>query len=478
MIIVFFYVVVSFASSQTEGCTDPVACNFDPSAEVDNGSCIYPDECGICFGNNNSCSSEAVNFLGNWKGTHDESILAEYLWEWIEYNLKPYNEVWGYTNEAGNEYALIGTWDGTHIIDLSTYPNAPQEISFIPGSFSSHRDIKTFGHYMYIGTEANLGDPDLLPNWVVDPEGVQVVNIADPANPVLVNEWDQIYQSHNLMIDDNGYLYVIGTDALDDLNILDLSNPEFPVKVGGWSYSSGPSEEGYLHDVCIHEDILYGCAIYRDRMYALDISDKSNPQLLHAWDGIPWAHACWVSEDGSTLFTGSETVGGHIMSWDVSGITDGNVNLLDEWLPPGGELWSAHNLFVKGNYLYISYYVYGLQILDISDPNNLVRVGYYDTLEEPSGISIYSGVWGVFPYFNSNKVLISDRLNGLYVLEDAATFSLGDVNADGGLNILDIVIIVNIILGTSEFVPTADVNQDGGINILDVVTLVNMILES
>ena len=30
----------------------------------DDGSCIYPDECGICNGENNSCLSENVNFIG------------------------------------------------------------------------------------------------------------------------------------------------------------------------------------------------------------------------------------------------------------------------------------------------------------------------------------------------------------------------------------------------------------------------------
>jgi len=53
---------------------------------------------------------------------------------------------------------------------------------------------------------------------------------------------------------------------------------------------------------------------------------------------------------------------------------------------------------------------------------------------------------------------------------------LGDVNGDGSLNILDIVIIANIILGSAEDVPQADVNLDGQLNILDIVTLANMIL--
>ena len=50
---------------------------------------------------------------------------------------------------------------------------------------------------------------------------------------------------------------------------------------------------------------------------------------------------------------GSETTGGHIMSWDVSNLE--NVEYLDEWMPPGGESYSAHNLFVKDNFLYIKF---------------------------------------------------------------------------------------------------------------------------
>ena len=33
-----------------EGCTDASACNYDPTANVDNGSCATLDECGVCGG--------------------------------------------------------------------------------------------------------------------------------------------------------------------------------------------------------------------------------------------------------------------------------------------------------------------------------------------------------------------------------------------------------------------------------------------
>ena len=57
----------------------------------------------------------------------------------------------------------------------------------------------------------------------------------------------------------------------------------------------------------------------------------------------------------------------------------------------------------------------------------------------------------------------------------------GDLNLDSEINILDIVILVNIILG--EVIPSdsqlnaADINNDEEVNVLDVVGLVNLVLE-
>ena len=55
-------------------------------------------------------------------------------------------------------------------------------------------------------------------------------------------------------------------------------------------------------------------------------------------------------------------------------------------------------------------------------------------------------------------------------------FPDGDINYDGEVNILDVVVIVNMVLGIEENNPAADLNQDGIVNILDVIQLVNIIL--
>ena len=62
----------------------------------------------------------------------------------------------------------------------------------------------------------------------------------------------------------------------------------------------------------------------------------------------------------------------------------------------------------------------------------------------------------------------------------AADVSLtGDINGDGNINVLDVVMLVGHILNpdTSEL-ENGDINSDGNIDVLDVVALVSIILGS
>jgi len=59
---------------------------------------------------------------------------------------------------------------------------------------------------------------------------------------------------------------------------------------------------------------------------------------------------------------------------------------------------------------------------------------------------------------------------------------MGDLDGDGIINILDIILEVNIILGVIDPTPqqetAGDLNADGNIDILDVIALVNLILDA
>jgi len=62
-----------------------------------------------------------------------------------------------------------------------------------------------------------------------------------------------------------------------------------------------------------------------------------------------------------------------------------------------------------------------------------------------------------------------------YIYEPEVEETIGDINSDGSVNILDVVILANTIL-TGDDLPAGDINGDGMNNVLDIVGLVNIIL--
>jgi hypothetical protein len=62
-----------------------------------------------------------------------------------------------------------------------------------------------------------------------------------------------------------------------------------------------------------------------------------------------------------------------------------------------------------------------------------------------------------------------------YIYEPEVDEMIGDINADGDVNILDVVLLVNTVL-TGNYFSEGDINGDGENNVLDIVGLVNIIL--
>ncbi len=117
-------------------------------------------------------------------------------------------------------------------------------------------------------------------------------------------------------------------------------------------------------------------------------------------------------------------------------------------------------------------------------PPDLVNVDQNNNLSyEFDFRQIFASVLSQF--LGVNDTIISNTLNGDFEhlsLIASENYSSGDVNNDGSLNVIDIVIMVNYILEYSEFTPeqfnAGDLNGDGEINILDVVEAVGIILNN
>ncbi len=73
------------------------------------------------------------------------------------------------------------------------------------------------------------------------------------------------------------------------------------------------------------------------------------------------------------------------------------------------------------------------------------------------------------------KVFPADNLDNFQEITFTNVVVNGDINGDGILDIVDIVLMINMVLG-NEYNEVSDINEDGILNILDIVTLVNIIL--
>ncbi len=322
------------------------------------------------------------------------------------------NDVWGYADNAGNEYALVGARTGFSVVDI-TVPTNPVQKFFIPGARSVWRDIKTYSHYAYVVH-------DNIQNGVSD--GILIVDMdsVNQASPKFVrffptlvldtNIAPQTYtRAHNIYIDENGVLYVFGSNiGVGGALMFDLTaNPEAPVYLGNWNVQ-------YLHDGMARGDTLWGGAILAGRFYVIDVSDKTSTQTLGS-KGTPnsFSHNVWISDNNQTLFNTDEISGAFVASYDVSDPT--NIRELDRIQTSyGGTDVIPHNTHVLGDFLVTSYYTSGLQIVDATYPEILIEVGYYDT--SPFSGDGFNGAWGAYPYLPSGNVLITDIEEGLFVL--------------------------------------------------------------
>ena len=314
------------------------------------------------------------------------------------------SNVWGYVDSIGNEYALVGVDDGLSIVDV-TNPDSINELFFASGPSSNWREIKTWNNHAYATNESGNGLLIVDLNFLPDSIDYSYWN-ADSA----------LNTAHTLFIDENGTLYLFGYNDVErsipfdnrgalicDLNI----NPKLPEIVG--IYNSD-----YVHDGFARNDTLWASQITQGNFAVIDVSDKVNPVVITTQETPNrFTHNCWSSDDGQYLFTTDERSGAFIASYDVSDV--GNITELDRWQADQGSGLIPHNTYVLNNYLVTSYYKYGINILDATNPAHLVEVGFYDTSPFPNSDG-FQGCWGVYPYLPSGTLLASDMETGLYVL--------------------------------------------------------------
>jgi choice-of-anchor B domain-containing protein len=383
---------INSTSCPVLGCTLPSAVNYNPIATVDDSSCqIISDNINLLF--NWSDSTLPINSLGG-----------------------SYTDVYGVAIN-GREYAVIGSTMGTHIIDV-TIPTQCLEVAFVPGTFQgsgvTHRDFFSMDNYLY--GVCDQGSSTL-----------QIIDLTNLPNSVslVYNSDSLISTSHNMFIDTiNKKLY--STNG----TVLDISNPIYPAFLFNMGFS--------CHDLYVENDTGYfNCTSNGLKVYEMT---TNTPQYLGGLTSYPdqgTNHSGW-KEDNTYVFA-DENHGLSLKVIDVSDLSNLSVTALFNSGVDANSI--AHNLIIRDDFVYVSYYHDGLQIFDISDPYNPIKAGYYDTYL-PNNHNGYAGNWGVDPQLPSGIILVSDVQSGLFVLDfnyneesicdgDSLLFDTSYVDADG-----------------------------------------------
>lgn len=347
------------------------------------------------------------------------------------------NDIWGWTDEeTGKEYALVGRMDGTAFVDVTDAYN-PRFLGDLPltegARPNSWRDMKVYNNHVFVVAD-NARD-----------HGMQIFDLTqlrglDGSNPVTFEataHYDRVNSAHNVVInEESGYAYIVGASGGGDtcgggLHMVNIQDPVNPVFEGCFADpETGRSGTGYSHDA--------QCVMYRGpdsehvgkeicigsnetAISIADVSDKANPVALSSatYPNVAYTHQGWLTEDHRYFYVNDEgdETGGLVTNtrtiiWDLTDLDDPEI--VKEFLLSTES--SDHNLYIRGNTMYQSNYYSGLRILDITDPENPVESGHFDTMpfgEAPG----FDGSWSNYPFFESGTIVVTSISQGLFLIK-------------------------------------------------------------
>ena len=344
------------------------------------------------------------------------------------------NDLWGWLDlDTGREYAIVGRCDGTSFVDVTDplHPRYLGQLWRTEGSpLASWRDIKVYKNHAYI-----VADGSGL-------HGIQIFDLTqlrDVTDPVTFEEtahYDGVARVHNIAInEETGFGYSVGNSSGGEtcgggIHIIDLKEPTSPEFVGCFSQpGTRRNGTGYTHDaqcVTYHgpdeehagKQICFGS---NETAFSIaDVTDPANTEALGlaTYPDVAYTHQGWLSEDHQYFFQGDELDEGdgrktRTLIWDISDLDD--PQLAKEFF--GTHESTDHNMYVLGNLLYQSNNRAGMRVLDISDPENPVEVGFFDTVPHGDNGSGTGGSWSNYPYFPSGNIIVSSRFEGLFILK-------------------------------------------------------------
>lgn len=353
-----------------------------------------------------------INLLDHWA---DDSLPATS-------SKVRYNECWGYTID-NQEYAIAGSTKGTHIFKI-TNDNRFEQVDFILGRYANpavaHRDYKIFKNYLYAVCDEGESSLQIIDLSYL-PDSVHV-EIDDPS----------FSRVHNLYIDSsNALMYACSIvpmeggviQDLKSMAVYSLANPLAPLLL-----YTGPTDIPEVHDAYVRDNIAYlNCGFDGLRVY--DFSDPTTPSYLQNisfYQDQGYNHQGWLTPDGKRYIFGDETEGKKLKNCKVN--ENHELSIVNSFGTNHEENSVPHNIMLSNNFAYVAYYNEGLRIYDIR-PTVPIEIAHYDTYPQESSFKMF-GAWGIYSKLPSGRLIVSDRINGVFLIDFPEEIFLNSSNMD------------------------------------------------
>jgi len=349
------------------------------------------------------------------------------------------SDLWIWEGVDGRDYAITGTWgaNGDAYFWDVTDPSDIIAIDTIRVDARTVNDVKVSedGRLAVISRE---GASDRK-------NGLVILDVTNPREVSIISEYEEGLTGgvHNVFIYED-HVYAINNGRRYD--IINIEDPANPYTVSRFELDT-PGHA--VHDVWIEDGIAYS-SNWSDGVVAVDVGRKSDadvPDTPGLERGSPenpvklgsykypsgWNHAAFPFKSQSTgdfyviagdeafpfgLPTRENPVGarGWIHFFKLNG-WDNAKEVARYQVPEAG----THNMWVRGDTLYVAYYNAGLRIVDISGElmGNLYDQGREIAVFEPNDpdalVPNAPFTWGPQPY--KGHIFISDWNSGLWAVK-------------------------------------------------------------
>ncbi|QDU48389.1 Calx-beta domain protein [Gimesia panareensis] len=277
------------------------------------------------------------------------------------------------------DYAYVADRDG----GLQIYNIADPANPFHVGSY----DFNNQGIAQAIDVVGNLA------YMAVGEAGLQILDISNPANPTFVGSIATPARARGVQV--IGNLAYVADDSGNGggLQIVDVTNPATPTILGSFGVST---PGGLAGGVEVIGNIAY-VTDGNNGLQIVDVTNSNSPTLIHNVL-TPGGAAIGLDVVGNYAFVANREGGLQII--DIS--TPGTASIVGTLNTPG----VATGVRVDGNFAYVADGAAGLQVVDITDPTTPILVNTYDTPSSARSL-----------FVDGTLAIVADTFSGLQILE-------------------------------------------------------------